>query len=346
MNVTKYRILLAALCGVGMSVGSISTLQAREPSTSTLVSNVVPDVVNAYDLDGATAWVGLKECRALVSNDIDISVRFDTQIDTLPGDSSVSLFNGAVYYSLARGTTTNMECKAEDGCIGVPDADVTRTAEDITVGVGFRELTGLTGAAGCDAEIDEEYFIRIYLRNSQLVDTWQQAEGRIILDTIRPEPPTDISAVATPNSLRLEWTNSPSSDAARYVVVVSDSPLEGGELVDEEGSPRKSYPVTGGQDGKGSASVNLAANQVVHVAMAARDLNGNLSVLSPSVEVTTADTIDFWDYYRSEGGLEEGGCSVVGLHGTSGRAGSWPDYGWMVVLSGLVLRAGLRRRKS
>lgn len=341
MKVTRRRILLAALCATGVSVGLVTSAQAREPSTAALVSEVVPDVVNAYDLDGATAWVGLKECRSLVANDIDVAVRFDTKIDTQQGDDSTSLFNGAVHYSLARGTTANVECTTEDDCIGVPDGDVTRTAESITVGVGFRELTALTGAAGCDAEIDEEFFIRIYLRNSQLVDTWQQAEGRIIVDTIRPEPPTDIRAVATPNSLQLEWTNSPSTDAARYVAVVSDAPLAGGELPDEEGAPRKTYPVTGGQNGKGSATVSLTSNQVVHVALAARDSNGNFSVLSPSIEVTTADTIDFWDYYRSEGGQEEGGCSVAGVPADSGLL----NGGWLMFFSGLALVVGMRRRK-
>ncbi len=341
MKVLLRRIVLAALCATSVSVVAVADTQAREPAKAALVTDVVPDVVNA-DLDGATAWVGLKECKALVTNDVDISVRFDTKIDTTKDDNASALFKGAVHYSLARGITSNIECAAADGCVEIPAADITRTAKDITVGLPFRTLTGLVSEAGCETAVDREYFVRISLRNSQLIDTWQIAEGRIMLDTIRPEPPTGIKVVATPNSLKLEWTVSPSTDAYRYVAVVSDTPIAGGEFPDTETPAKKLYPITGGQAGKGSATVNLTSNQVVYVAMATRDRNGNLSALTPSIEAKAADTIDFWDYYQSEGGQEEGGCSVVGVHADSGLV----NGGWMMFFSGLALMIGLRRRKQ
>lgn len=342
MKVLLRRIVLAALCATGVSVVAVADTQAREPSTAALVTKVEPDVVNAYNLDGATAWVGLKECKALATNDVEVAVRFDTKIDTTVDDNASVLFNGAVHFSLDRGTTANVECVAADGCADIPEANITRTSKDITVGVAFRDLTGLVSAASCEEAVDQEFFVRIGLRNSQLVDTWQIAEGRIIVDTIRPEPPSAISALATPNSLKLEWTISPSTDADRYVAVVSDAPIAGGDFPDVEKSTVKTYPITGGQAGKGSASVNLASNQVVHIAMATRDRNGNYSAMTPSIEVTTADTIDFWDYYLSEGGQEEGGCSVAGVHAGSGLV----NGGWMMFFSGLALMIGLRRRKQ
>jgi len=116
MKVLLRRIVLAALCATSVNVVAVVDTQAREPAVAALVSEVVPDVVNAYNLDGATAWVGLKECKALATNDVDVAVRFDTKIDTTVEDNATVLFNGAVHYSLARGTTANVDCVAADGC--------------------------------------------------------------------------------------------------------------------------------------------------------------------------------------------------------------------------------------
>ncbi|MBA2664865.1 MAG: hypothetical protein H0U74_21430 [Bradymonadaceae bacterium] len=303
--------LVALLAGLSLSLSAFS-LQAREPSTSTMIERVVPTIVSTHRADGATAWIGISQCRALAANNAFVTFRFDTRIDTrAEGSDGFSHFQKAVYYSLARGTTATVECTTDDACVEIPEADITQTEASITASVRFRTLTGIVGEAGCeDAALDHEYFVRIYVRPDIVTGVWQQAEGRVILDTVRPEPPSDVIATATPNTIRLEWTLSPSEDVTRHVAVVSTTPIGAGQFPDADSTNLQPRVVTRLGEGVGQVDVSLEAGTEVYVAMAAQDETGNYSALTTPAVTDVAAVIDFWDYYNEQGGQETGGCAV------------------------------------
>jgi MYXO-CTERM domain-containing protein len=339
----------------GILVQSTSA-EAREPATSTLVTQVTPSLPTSHLVDGATAWVGIRGCERMVSRDEMVAVLFRTQMDTTAvGADGLSLFKEAVWYGLERGSATNVDCATDDRCRQIPSENVNQTAEEIQVSVPMRTLVGFTNSALCESSaIDQEFFLRIYLRSDVVSATWIPVEGRIIIDTVRPEPPSGLTAVATQNTVRVEYTPSPSTDTSRHVAVVSTSPFEGGEIAGESQQLR---PVSRIREGVGEIEVSQTAGTSLYVALAAQDETGNYSILSEVVETEVVQTIDFWDDYREAGGAEEGGyCSAAG--GAQGPLGLlWPALmvagylgfvrrrrpngrGWTVAASALTLVTG------
>ncbi|MFU8804883.1 MAG: MXAN_2562 family outer membrane beta-barrel protein [Bradymonadaceae bacterium] len=312
----------------------------RTPATSPLVTSVVPQLPGTpARVDGSTAWLGLSSCERMVSRNEMVAVRFETRDDTtFEGADGFTLFRDAYWYELDRGETATVVCPTDDRCQPIPEENVTETAERIDVSVPMRRLTDFTHEGQCeDEDIDQAFFFRIYLRANIEATEWVPIEGRIIIDTTRPEPPTDVMAAATQNTLRVEFTPSTSTDTVRYGAVVSTTPFEGGVVPTDARAPRTMTRI---RDGVWELDIDQPAGTPLYVAIAAQDKTNNYSLLTEAMEIVTVETIDFWDHYLDQGGAETGGhCSAAG--GSQGPLGIfWP----ILLLGGFVLL--MRRNRA
>lgn len=326
---------LVALAG---SLVVVERAEAREPATSTQVSQVTPSMPSSHVVDGATAWLGISNCERMVGRDEMVAVRFLTVQDTtVVGADGLSLFRDAVWYSLERGSATNVDCRTDERCRQIATENINHTADEIQVSVPMRTLVGFTNSALCEEEaIDREFFIRIEVRTDVVSTTWIPVEGRIIIDTQRPEQPTDVTAAATETTLQVRFTPSPSEDVTRNAAVVSTSPFDGGELA---GEGQQLRPISRIREGVGEVSIEQTPGTSLFVALAAQDETGNYSVLSEVVETTVLDTMDFWEDYIARGGAETGGhCSAGG--GSQGPLG----LVWPMMMFGGFMFFGFRRR--
>jgi hypothetical protein len=293
--------------------------------------------------DGATSFMGIAECRRAAQDNIPVTVRFESRVDL----ASEQFFGGRllenVYtFGVDRGTTAGVDCSVAGSCATLSSSSVMFSGLNIDATVRFRDLTGIQGPADCETgELDREYFIRIAFRtnpNSNVVDT---EDMRLIVDTVRPAPPAGFSAQATEQRIRFEWDASPTGDVNSYSVFYSEREFEGGVLPANlpSGVIRAGSTVMAGGVQRGSVPATLTSGDTIYVAVSARDLALNDSVVIGPTPVEVIATTDFWSSYRAGGGEELGGyCAAVPASG-----GAPVRIVWMV--TGLVCVGAMVRRR-
>ena len=337
----KFGAGLLVAAAVGLSVGPEA--EARSPATTSNITEVRTALDPEYphpERARATRYVGINECETLLaSEDRVFSVTFQAASGiSLESDET---FRGIYRYRLEAGEEQSVRCEEAERCVRISQEDYQYTgSQEVKVDVPFRELSGMSSPADCEEELLRNLYVQIQVRPLSTVGTtteWSTAEGRVLFDLIRPEPPELVDAFATPFSVRVEYERSQSGDVRRHFVVVSSEPFEEGALPGEEGLTVR--PLEGiGETGQ-ATGLDLEQGTQVWVAVAARDEVGNYSMVSNAQEVTVTATRDFWDLYREAGGAEEGGygCSAAGAPG--------PPMSLLVLL-GLVGLLGIGGRRA
>lgn len=172
------------------------------------------------------------------------------------------------------------------------------------------------------------------------------------VDSDPPAAPTGLNAPLGENSLNLTWNAVDDDTVNRYVIYIDDaaeagieggtcvsSVLEGGDTLDDlENLPDDVFAIslTGGTRDNYDLSTSRLSGSVAAVAVAARDLAGNIGPMSQVSCLFVENTLGLWDLYEGE---EPEGCSVASLR--QAWPGALPS---LAALFGLLIRT--RRRKS
>lgn len=288
---------------------AVAQEEVRPPRTSDFVNDVTVELTPSHgaDIGRSTVYAGIAQCNSLINNNPHFSVDFRT---TTTVDMTQDLnYDGVHFYRLERDENVRPVCPADDPCNEVRSDDITRQTNRVEVSLPFRELSGHSNAAICDeGEIDEVYYVQLRLTNRSTVPgaEWTYEEARVVFDLVRPDAPTLTDVFATEFSISVEFDPSESGDVERHSVVYGSQPFEGGVLP-ADATTRTPRPIEGADATSGRVSVELDGGESLWVAVAARDRAGNYSLVSDPMEVTVAQTRNFWDYYVEAGGAEEGG---------------------------------------
>lgn len=336
------RYLVGALSAC-VCLGTASAGWALEPTNSATItkSSFVALAHRAAD-DGQTSYMGVAECRRAAADDISVTVRFESSIDlTAANLTGVKLLQNVYTFGVDRGTSASVDCATSGTCVTLSSGALTLSGRTIDATVKFRELTGIRGVADCEAgTLDREYFVRIAFKtnaNSTTVDT---EDMRLILDTVRPEPPRGFSALVTEDAIQIEWDASASSDVESYGVFRATSSFPGGALPEDQPSGvtrAGNILARAGGSASGSVKAALKPGETIYLGISARDKALNDSTVLGAQPYEVIATTDFWEDYKARGGVEAGGyCASPG--GTGGAGGLWP-------LGIVMMMAGARRRE-
>lgn len=309
------KLMTTAVAALAISIAwGAATAQAHSPQTSRFVDAVSLQMEPTHRFDNGTLYAGIDECERLIEDDRIFNVTFETNVFIENPD----LFGGVYRYHFPRGEERQIACRTEEGalhedCAGeLDDDDIALFEFNVDVDVSFQDLTGLTDSAVCDeGELDQSHYVQLRLRDESGtgidLTEWSFAEARLVFDLVRPERPTLVDALATENSIRVEFERSSTDDVRRHLVVHSTEPFEEGDLLDDIATTRSPRAVEGDETESGQVTAELEGGTTVFVGMVARDEAGNYSAVSAPMEVTVTETADFWDYYVDAGGEEEGG---------------------------------------
>lgn len=299
-NLRTIFVMLTALVGV-LAPAHGSALDAE---TADLVSGYTIDVPRSFaiDEDDGTVFVGATGCEAMLPSS-RIAVNFATTFS--PG-AQPGLLEEVDMFTVPRDSTARIDCLSGELCQLVDRDDYHLTASGVSVDVAFSDLLAVGDFTQC-ADIDQEFFVRLVVEKSTTSDVIENADAKIVVDTIAPAAPSNLVASATQSTLKVSFTESPDRDVNRYFVYWATTPFDGGIDADAVSLQRRVL----GERTEGSITVSLNPGEPLFVAVAAEDLAGNLSVLSNAHDTPIVETFDFWQEYKRAGGQETGGCNTV-----------------------------------
>lgn len=346
--IDRFAPLTSALCALAAtSLLTASPALGLEPKESDRVDSAeFFDLAHSDSRDGTTAYMGIEECRSAVANEMAIVAQFTTIFDIEAAEDDglgAPFFEGAYTFDVSRGSGTSPDCASGSECAELSSSDYTLSSMNAELIVDFRDLTGLSNPDDCETNgVDREYFIRLRINDGGSAD---RADLRVVLDTLRPDPPSDFSAVATEDAIRVSWNAGGSGDIGGYRIVYSSNEFSSGELpedileADDQASTGRFTTTSSSMSG--DISTSLEPDMTVWIGLATLDETGNASAIAGPKSYVVLDTVDFWEDYKQRGGAEQGGyaCAAAAEPRAPGSAPPW-------ALGALALGAvALRRRR-
>lgn len=194
---------------------------------------------------------------------------------------------------------------------------------------------------------DRYYVVRLHLTSTRLDNIGQRQETEevvdapLLIDRTRPNPPSNIDAASTENTLKVAFDPPSNIDEvdsyhAFFANEALDSSLTPEELADQKSVERRTIKGVSDKDGRMTGKVDdigQKAGDSLYVAIASRDDGRNFSNLARKTDaITIQESVDFWEKYNDAGGGEPGGCAC-------GTTGSNPANLLLAVgvLGGLLL---------
>ncbi len=183
---------------------------------------------------------------------------------------------------------------------------------------------GFSTADGCLTRTStiENFDLQFIFSNPNNDDTsnayvWYQS--RVTLNTSRPETPEINSATAGSSVIRISFDEL-DDDAIDYRAYYSTTPID--SAIDPELQP-SNVSMTDNWSGSPIEIENsdFAVGETYYVSVVAINTTGNSSELSTPVTATLQATSDFFETYRAQGGVEEGGyCAAAPARSAAGSA--------------------------
>ncbi|MFB6352247.1 MAG: MYXO-CTERM sorting domain-containing protein [Bradymonadaceae bacterium] len=254
------------------------------------------------------------ESRVLQEKTIEISVDFETLLKQFDDEAEACKFvtaDNPQSYVPRSGHT-------DAGDVGPADADAAGMAD-----------TGDTGGDGTVTGTDRIYSVRLFLktRRPNVIGNnngeSHQVDAPLLLDRTRPPKPKNVLAGATENVLKVAFdppSGASDSDIEDYFVFFSTQQFSTSTdpevLADRKAVKRRplsgvSSSDDGGQKTGKVTGIDQSAGSQLYVAVASRDDADNFSKLTQTERNTIPvnQSIDFWEKYKSAGGVEPGGCA-------------------------------------
>lgn len=324
-----------------------ATAHALEPADSTDVETVT--IASLYGTisadDDTTLLVGIEGCQRAVNGNGNININFTlaatSQFDLTMDPTTLSGpgYKGVYYFDTEIDGGSSLNC-LDSSCTQLDSGDISRAMTSVDVQAPFAQIVEVTGEQEClTLERERDYFVRLQFGDiNNLTPT--QADARIRVDLVRPEPPASFEAVVTESAIELSWVDGPSTDVETYRIIYRTEQFDGDVFSDEITGSRAVTVLDSGTNTSTTSISDLEPGTVVWVAVASVDRVGNESVLTASQPFTVIDTIGFWDAYKGSGGAETGGyCSAAPLSSTpAGPAGT-------LLLCGLLFGFGATRAR-
>ncbi len=154
----------------------------------------------------------------------------------------------------------------------------------------------------CPAVDSEERFICVLLTSVAGTDDSLAVAIEVLVDTVAPDPPDDISVSAADSALNVSWDwDARPGDLGEVRVLYRPA--------EDTGDP-SSITATGAA--VSSARISDLVNGVTYeLWVEPVDEAGNVGDASESVLGTPQATKGFWEIYRERGGAEIGGCGIA-----------------------------------
>lgn len=364
-----------AVTGAG---GSLSSSPASEEGTGLIVTLVKAGGEDFSDQKRFGTPIGLPAC---TEGSIDVTV------SGLPNSPQFPYLE--VWYGTGMG-----DCDAADRATRVNSAQNCTRLSASTDGQQINSFTVLNTtvkiAPVCDLNAERTsgtkqgpqtlWFLLLRSQGSAEAAMFYRA-FTINIDTVAPDPPTELNNPSGQTDIRLTWTLA--NSATNYWVFADYSE---GALVGEEDDSDAGVADGGtGTAGSGSAAANGCTSNYlrkgaripvearppgllvretdsistemsfdgrdfegvkkVPVAVAAEDLAGNVSVMSDVSCITVEQTTGFWDRYKSPDGDSAGGVAEPGCAcSTPGAHPNSPGLVLAAPIALLVVGAYARRR--
>jgi hypothetical protein len=332
-------------CSPGGGAGGSDSIADCEP----IISN--PDeIIIESSSNGERVTVQWGELREEADGTIG-----DTETCEFPDDPSRGNGGGDMG-DAGMGDDAGMDSGMDTGSDAQMDVEA---GPEVEVGpeVGDAEDAGEDNGGGASAPDvsspkthDHIYAIRLFLtsQNNTSTDNYRVGDAALRLDRTRPAGPVNAFAASTESVLKVRF-NTPSvrEEIESYHVFYSDSPLPSfqqaspEDLIDNPAVTRRllrgDADEISGQITEDIRGIDRTQGDSLYVGVASRDEARNYSPLAIIGPVEVQKSIDFWERYLSDGGLEEGG---FGCHAV---AGSPVGPSILLVLFGFV---GLRLRRQ
>ena len=247
--------------------------------------------------------ISVSQCRELVQKgDADITFSW-----TLASDASLS--DKAEYtVKFAKGNescTKSIDFVSSDSCVVVASGSITTTQNTVTYSYPRQNLIPATTPDECENLETSNYMYLIVSDPNNGFENVYTATYELSYRTTRPKAPTGVKATAGGSSIKVEWDN---SGAASYKVYYA---MQSGDssTLSEGAYPEDIAGVHTASSESSSITIksDITEDAVYLIAVTAYDSNGNQSVLSTPVEVTTVASDSFWDSYRAENADVDGG---------------------------------------
>lgn len=311
---------------IALLVG-LAPLAASAQATSTIVSKaevVTRDLFPEGNVSGRVHTGNIATCRTMVEENAEIRFKWTLKTAYTDGDLRYAL---KVQRPAQTCVTTSADVENSEDCTVIYSNTRVGTAKEFTFTIPARTLLGISDPDTCEGrnESFDVIFVLPYILPPGSTDTKSHEPDvlRIRLETTRPGAPGALTAQGGESSIFVEWDEP--SNAKGYFVYVTSGALAEGDIPENIQDARRNV-VSSGRSLRVTSGV--VANQVYTIGVTAMDKNGNESLVSPTVQVTTEPTTDFWEEYLNNGGKERGGyCQSAGLTPSA----------WLALLVGMLL---------
>ena len=318
--------------GANALVATLAALAVTAPAVAQEQSTAVNEVTVAVDLTDANIdandqiyTVNLEDCRNLADDPGD-EIRFTWRFrSSAPSGTeyTVKIENGSETCD-----TSTLSSPDTDQC-EVAYLRQTFSGTSLGFNLTWEQVTGVTSSASCATQNDSHFVSLIFDDYTSTDETDDVAldQVRFTFSTSRPIAPSDVEARGGESTIRVDW--SAVTDADSYDVFYSTDTLTAGTAPEDLVSSFRNTTTD-----SVTLDDSIQANVTYYIAVSTLDEDGNASVLSEVVTVTTQPVTDFYEYYRQQGGGDAGCASV-----------SAPATPWLGALAALLALGALARRR-
>ncbi len=298
-RLSRICIALAMLAGITVPMeASASTENDWSVSNSLTTTSADTDTKLAVNVGRC------KELFDLSSGDVSF-------VFTLAADATLS--PDAVYsVKFAKGNEScskTIESVPEDSCVTISENQaLTSSVSPLEVKRAVGTLSSATDAAGCE-DLKETSYVYLIVSDPTSAGMENIYTVTYTLDfrTSRPAAPTELSADAGGESIKVSWSSS--TDAESYKVYYGEEGVSmsiGDKPEDISGAHSATSSTT-------SITIKnkVSADKTYLVSVTAVDGYGNESLLGEVVTVETVASKDFWDSYRAENADVDGGFCFI-----------------------------------
>jgi MYXO-CTERM domain-containing protein len=326
MNRPNAAALRAPVVALMLTVGGAASAQDTTSNIEEVtVDNLSIPAANSFE-DDQRYVINLETCRDIVNEAEDVQITWDLADDP-PSDAQYSI---KIRQGSETCTRDTLSAEADDECLTVPEfrqQDLDTTS--LRTVIDYADLFGdLQATADCESLTQTRDVILVFTDLDTTSEDLDYSELRFEFDTARPGAPSGLTATAGESSIRIDWDEVDGADS--YTVYYATTAFSGGVTPESVSTSSETTTSVGLE-----LTEDLVTDADYYLAVTVTDATGNESLLSDVVSATTQPVTDFWEYYRSQGGPDEGGfCATAPTRGGHGAA-----------LLGLAGLAGLMARR-
>ena len=326
MNRTPILVMLTL--ALAATLPAIAQAQDRSESVSSVEVDGLSLLSANADTEAQKYVINIEDCESLAANPDD-KIEFTWNFDTpLPDDG---LFTVKLVLNSESCSESSLTYDAATEECQVLLENESLSGSTVRFEIGFASLTGVSSVAECasNADVIDVMMIFTDFNEDDTSDSPDRDELRIEFDTDRPAAPTDLTAKAGQSQIVVSWSEV--AAASSYTLYYGTDPIPDGA-----DPSNLTHTNVSGTSTTQELDEGITIN-TYYLAVVTKDSVGNLSAVSEVVTVTTQPVEDFYEYYRGNGGTDEGGYCATANPVTGGL--------WFIALlmAPLLYR---RRRKA